>query len=206
MRLIYVFPIATIILLWSLWIGQQSRSESAPGGTEAQAKVTSTEPLPSFARTVVARCRAKGSDARLRSIADQAARIAEATFPKREHQEAFLLMVCIESRFDNSVRSKVGAIGYTQIMPDLAKAFAEECKMGNLDVSDLSDGEINLTLGACIFKGLLFNVDGNVALALSGYNSGPNSPTTKKLSKLVPGNQETMSYIALFYQLKESIK
>lgn len=184
----------------------KSGSAIAPAIHAAAPAVADVVPLASFAGRVVMHCRAKGSSAKLSSVANQTARIAEATFTRREHQEAFLMMVCIESRFDNSSRSKVGAVGYSQLMPALIPQFATDCGLGEMTAQDAQDGEMNLRLGACVFKQLLEKFDGNVALALSGYNSGPDSPTTKKLTRLVPGHPETNGYLASFYVLHEQMK
>lgn len=186
--------------------GYFQRSEGAPTVHGPQAIAPAVESLSAFASRVATQCKAKGSSGRIQAVSEQIAHIAQASFQTREGQEAFILMVCIESRFDNSVRSKVGAIGYTQVMPALVPSFSKDCGLGELSAADASDGEINLRLGACVFSDLLSQFDGNVALALAGYNSGPASPTTKKLGRLIPGNTETMGYVATFYELKESLK
>jgi soluble lytic murein transglycosylase-like protein len=144
-------------------------------------------------------CGTKLSAARKQLLANQIDRIAKIYLNKESHIQAFIGLLCIESKFDNTARSKVGAVGIAQIMPKFASYFSEECKLGSMDAADLADTEVNLMVGACHFSKLVEALDGNIALALSGYNSGMESETTKRLAKLAEGHQETMSYIAKFY-------
>lgn len=206
MRSLVITVVTAILFGLGVRYYNQSGSESAPTINAETKAAEPAQPLAIFAGRVVTQCRATGTEARLSILTRQITKVAEETFSKREHQEAFMMMVCIESKFDNSLRSKVGAVGYTQLMPALIPQFAVDCGLGKMVAADAQDGETNLRLGACVFRQLLEKFDGNVALALSGYNSGPDSPTTKKLGRLVPGHQETMGYIATFYQLKEEMK
>lgn len=159
-------------------------------------------PMDLFVLKVMDTCKAQLSDARKKLLAGQIARISQ-RFSDRQHQEAFVLLVCIESKFSNSVRSKVGAMGLTQVMPKYAQAFAQECGLGKIDLKDMDDAEVNLTVGACYFNSLLTKFDGSVTLALAGYNSGPDSSTTKNLKALKEGHNETMGYISKFSYLRE---
>jgi soluble lytic murein transglycosylase-like protein len=78
-----------------------------------------------------------------------------------------------ESAFDPRATSPVGASGLMQLMPATARETAQK-----LDVSYPSDGlydpEFSIELGTTYFRQLLDNFDGNVELALAGYNGGPN--------------------------------
>lgn len=144
-------------------------------------------------------CGNKLSEARKNILSQQISRIANQWLHNPQHVQAFIGLLCIESKFDNTARSSVGAVGIAQIMPKYASYFAEECGLGKADASDLQDTEINLTIGACHFSKLIESLNGNIALALSGYNSGQDSETTKRLSKLAEGHPETMAYISKFY-------
>jgi membrane-bound lytic murein transglycosylase MltF len=158
--------------------------------------------LESFSEKLWVTCRASASEYRKGILLKQAVRAAQEAFSERSQQESFLLLICIESKFNPTAKSKAGALGLTQVMPKYASEFAGSA----VSPEDLLDAEVNLSIGAKQFKALLDQFEGNVALALSGYNSGAHSPTTKGLAKLVPGHTETMAYVAKFYTLKEEMK
>lgn len=159
-----------------------------------------------FTAQLLKTCRAELSEVRAKITVDQIVRITRANFERRDQQESFLFLICIESKFNGLAHSKAGAVGFTQIMPKYADYFTKKCGLGKLGKDDLLDSEINLTLGACLFHDLLQRFDGNVALALSGYNSGPESDTTKKLDQLQTGSTETSGYLAKFLVLQEKMK
>jgi len=78
-----------------------------------------------------------------------------------------------ESSFDTRARSWAGARGLMQLMPATAKEWA-----GRLGVSDapekLYDPDYSIHMGTSYFANVLRRMDGNVELALAGYNGGPN--------------------------------
>lgn len=155
---------------------------------------------------VMATCRPRLSDARRTILAEQIGRVATRGFGERTHRQAFIALLCIESNFASDTPSSVGALGIAQVMPQYAKEFARECGLGALGDKDIHDTETNLRLGACRFRALLIHFDGNVALALAGYNSGAASSTTRKLSGLGTGAEETSGYLAKHYVLTQSMK
>ncbi len=77
-------------------------------------------------------------------------------------------LVHTESEFKRTAVSRVGAIGYTQVMPGTAK----DLKPGT-SRSDLFDGLTNLQIGFKYLKSLIDHYDGDVRLALTAYNRGP---------------------------------
>ncbi len=77
-------------------------------------------------------------------------------------------LVHTESEFKRTAVSRVGAIGYTQVMPGTAK----DLQPGTTR-SDLFDGSTNLQLGFKYLKSLIDHYDGDVRLALTAYNRGP---------------------------------
>ena len=77
-------------------------------------------------------------------------------------------LVHTESEFKRTAVSRVGAIGYTQVMPGTAK----DLKPGT-SRSDLFDGATNLQLGFKYLKSLIDHYDGDIRLALTAYNRGP---------------------------------
>lgn len=145
-------------------------------------------------------CGSSLSPARKLVVAQQISRIG-GVYLHGEELDAYVGLLCIESKFDPAARSSRGAVGIAQLMPRYAMEFAEECGLPNLTEADVGDTETNLTISACHFANLLRIFDGNVALALSGYNSGQDSKTTKQLARLVDtgAQTETTGYIAKFY-------
>ena len=82
-------------------------------------------------------------------------------------------MIQIESAGDPYAVSKVGARGLMQIMPAtgeyIAGILGEEWK----GVDSLFDIDLNIRFGVWYFRFLLDKFEGNVKLALAGYNFGP---------------------------------
>ena len=77
-----------------------------------------------------------------------------------------------ESAFDLAATSSAGARGLMQLMPGTARDTA--VKLGVDFASDkLYDPDYSLRLGTAYFAHVLELFDGNVELALAGYNSGP---------------------------------
>jgi hypothetical protein len=169
-------------------------------------KVETPKPmLGSFVLQVMDEAGAKLSEVHRAAIADQIVAVAEHTFDSREQQEAFVLLVAIESKFNPKAKSTVGAIGLAQVMPKYAQEFATACGLGELETGDLEYPAVNLKVGACQFQRLLETHNGSIPLALAGFNSGMHSPTVKRLAGLAAGNPETDSYIAKFAVLRAKL-
>ena len=78
-----------------------------------------------------------------------------------------------ESAFDPRATSPVGARGLMQLMPGTAREVSG--KVGMAYAPDrLYDPQVSVRLGSTYFKEVLDGFDGNVELALAGYNGGPN--------------------------------
>lgn len=203
-RLILVIALALSVLL-AIRISLQEDAKEVIQERETQEQEAKLVPLEEFSLKVMNTCKAKLSEARMQVMSKQIARVAEEKFKERSHQEAFLLLICIESKFNDTAKSKAGAIGLTQLMPQYAQEFADRCSLGKITKEDLLDAEMNLRIGACNLKTLIKKFDGNVSLAFAGYNSGANSPTTKKMAKLIEANIETANYVAKYSILKETL-
>ncbi len=145
------------------------------------------------------------SPARRAVIADQMVRIAMSHDVPHEYREAFIGVVCLESRFNTEAKSTAGALGLAQIMPQYAQNFANLCKMGTLAPDDVRDPEVNLRLGACLYFNLLDHFQGNRVLAGAAYNSGMDSKTTKAIGKLSTGHPETSGWLTKFFALDEQL-
>src|ERR1041385_3213301 len=88
-----------------------------------------------------------------------------------------------ESKYDTDASSHAGAKGLMQLMPDTAKRF--HC-------DDLTDAACNVEAGTKYLKFLLKRFDGDVALALAGYNAGEGS--VDKYDG-IPPYKETQNYV-----------
>ena len=94
-----------------------------------------------------------------------------------------LEVIAIESRFDPAATSPKSARGLMQLMPATASRFG---------VEDLSDPVQNLRGGMAYLRWLLIRFDGDLRLALAGYNAGEGA-----VSRFdgIPPYPETQRYV-----------
>ncbi len=78
-----------------------------------------------------------------------------------------------ESAFDPRATSPVGARGLMQIMPTTGTDMASRLNV-RYPADGLYDPEFSIELGSAYIKQLLKGFDGNIELAVAGYNGGPN--------------------------------
>jgi soluble lytic murein transglycosylase-like protein len=90
-----------------------------------------------------------------------------------------------ESRYKMDARSGAGAQGLMQMIPATAKRF-------NCD--NAYDPQANVTAGAKYLRWLLERFDGDVALALAGYNAGEGA--VDKYNG-IPPYSETQNYVRI---------
>ena len=104
---------------------------------------------------------------------------------ERHEVDGLLLaaMVEAESGFDPHAVSPRGALGLMQVMPDTAAQFT---------VLEPLNPATNLEIGARYMSQLLTEFDGDVALALAGYNAGPGNVARYGG---VPPFRETRAYV-----------
>jgi soluble lytic murein transglycosylase-like protein len=88
-----------------------------------------------------------------------------------------------ESKYKNEAVSHVGAQGLMQLMPATAKRFG--CENSN-------DAESNINAGVKYLRVLLKRFDGDVTLALAGYNAGEGNVDKYEG---VPPFGETQNYV-----------
>lgn len=92
-------------------------------------------------------------------------------------------LIRVESGFDSKAVSRKGAIGLMQLMPQTA---------AQLGVRNAFDIEENLRGGTAYLRQLLDRFQGDVRLALAGYNAGPGAV---ERHRGVPPFEETTEYI-----------
>lgn len=188
-------------------LGFKSGLDNAPPG---ETVIVAGKPLPpyddtadrEFVAEMMFRCRADLSPGKTEILRNQIARIARKRIEGRDAQQAFVYILCIESRYNQAAKSSVGAVGIAQVMPKYTADFAKDCGLGEIKPEDALDTEMNLTLGACFFNKLVKET-GNVYLASAAYNAGASSNSVKNLKALSAGAPETMAYVAKIAILKE---
>jgi soluble lytic murein transglycosylase-like protein len=106
---------------------------------------------------------------------------------EREGVDPRLLHAVIwqESKYKNEAVSHVGAQGLMQLMPATAKRF---------NCADLNDAESNVEAGTKYLRFLLKRFDGDVTLALAGYNAGEGNVDKYEG---VPPFDETQAYVRI---------
>ncbi len=113
------------------------------------------------------------------------ARLVHSLAPKYKLDPSLVLAVVeAESNFNPQARSPKDAQGLMQLIPSTAQRFG---------VKDVWDPEQNLNGGMAYLRWLLDHFDGDVKLALAGYNAGEGAV---QRHGGVPPYQETQSYVA----------
>lgn len=90
-----------------------------------------------------------------------------------------------ESAFKKKAISHKGASGLMQLMPDTATRFG---------VKDIYDPQQNIDAGVKYMRWLLDRFEGDLSLALAGYNAGEGA--VKKYGNKIPPYRETKNYVA----------
>ncbi len=81
-------------------------------------------------------------------------------------------MIRQESLYRVDAVSPAGAVGLMQLMPETARRTARYWKLANPAPGDLLDPAVNVSLGAARLRMLLDRFDGQIPVALAGYNAG----------------------------------
>lgn len=90
--------------------------------------------------------------------------------------DLLLALVSTESSGRAGARSPVGALGLTQVMPATARGEAVRLGLPDAGSLDLLEPTLNLRLGAAYLADRLAQFQGDEALALAAYHSGPAGP------------------------------
>ena len=115
---------------------------------------------------------------------DQVARWVKLLAPEYDLDPRLVLaLIDVESGFDPAARSPRGAVGLMQLMPATAKRFG---------VSNRLDPMQNLRGGMAYLRWLLDRFDGDLDLALAGYNAGEGAVDRHGG---IPPYRETRAYV-----------
>ncbi|MGB8953827.1 MAG: lytic transglycosylase domain-containing protein [Tumebacillaceae bacterium] len=82
-------------------------------------------------------------------------------------------LIRVESKFDASNTSHVGAVGLMQLMPETADWIAQQSGIPYHGEQDLSNPETNIKLGTWYIAYLTKQYQGNSVMAVAAYNAGP---------------------------------
>ena len=95
--------------------------------------------------------------------------------PNDEYAPLIHAIVKQESGFAPTALSKVGAVGFMQLMPATAKLVAKEIGIPYNKNSLAGDIKYNVRLGTFYIKKLIDRFEGSEMLAIASYNAGPNA-------------------------------
>ena len=117
--------------------------------------------------------------------------------------DAALLAAVIyrESKFDPAARSRSGAIGLMQLLPDTAKGIAVHTGGNAFRVDDLYDPEINVRYGSWYLRHLLRKY-GDEETALAAYNAGQTNVDRWRARGVGIQFAETRHYVRRVEELK----
>ncbi len=92
---------------------------------------------------------------------------------QRFNVDKYLVMgvISAESGFDHKAQSHKGAMGAMQVKEDTAIWCNEHFAL-NLDMSNLYDPSVNITIGCAYLEYLIDMFDGDAYVALAAYNAG----------------------------------
>lgn len=86
-------------------------------------------------------------------------------------------IIRVESNFKSNPRSKKGAIGIMQIMPDTAEWLFEREGFRSFKLADLDNPEKNIDVGTKYLDLLNSQFKQNTAQVIAAYNAGPGNVT-----------------------------
>ena len=95
-------------------------------------------------------------------------------YSKKNNLDPFLVAAVIknESGFRIEAKSKPGAVGLMQIMPDTGKWIANEMGIQNFQMAKLAEAETNIRMGCWYLSELEYEFGHNRVLMLTAYNAG----------------------------------
>jgi soluble lytic murein transglycosylase-like protein len=93
-------------------------------------------------------------------------------------------IMTVESQHNAKAKSKKGAYGLMQLMPETARRF---------NVKDKNDPKQNILAGSKYLRELLDLFNGNLKLSLAAYNAGP--AVVQNYRNTIPPYRETIQYV-----------
>jgi soluble lytic murein transglycosylase len=119
------------------------------------------------------------------------------------HLDPALLAAVIyqESKFEADARSRSGAIGLMQLLPDTAEGIAVHTGGTRFRIADLYDPEINVRYGAWYLRHLIEKY-GDERTALAAYNAGQDNVDRWRASGRGIEFWETRHYVGRVEELK----
>ena len=111
-------------------------------------------------------------------------------------------VIYAESKFHSDARSRSGAIGLMQLLPETAKGIAAHTGGTRFEVSDLTNPELNVRYGAWYLRHLIDKY-GDERTALAAYNAGQDNVDRWRAENRGIAFPETRHYVRRVEHLKE---
>lgn len=200
-KVVLLVAAVTVVVIGSSELRPSARASSTPGPMQREQIVGD------HVMRLIKIVQPDLSVARRQILARTFVRVTGDVLENEEQARYFAILVAIESRFNPAVTSSAGAVGLSQLMPGTAAEFGKLCGITDFKRDDLFDPELNLTIGACVFRALLGAYKGNLASVLVAYNAGGASLSMKQLQSLSNiSNDETPRYVTRFMYLEQMTK
>ncbi len=82
-------------------------------------------------------------------------------------------IIRVESNYKTDLRSKKGAIGLMQLMPDTAGWIIEKAGYSKETMRALERADVNIEIGSWYLRSLFNQFSGNEIAVIAAYNAGP---------------------------------
>lgn len=106
-------------------------------------------------------------------------------------------VIAAESNYNPNARSNKGAVGLMQVMPDTGRRYGVKEK-------ELKLPEKNIRAGAQYLADLIEMFDGDLKLALAGYNAGENA--VLRHGRKIPPFAETQAYVPRVLRFYDTLR
>lgn len=202
------WQLAVIMAVCVFGVCATSTTGSIPPNSAQTAQDRDTE-LGTLVLSLINVANPKLSPARKQIITRTFVRVTKDILEKQEDRREFAFVILAESSYNPDINdSSAGAVGLSQLLPQYGREFSARCRVPAFTTDDLRrDVELNLTVGACLFRYLTDQFNGNAALAHAAYIAGANSLAVKQLQQLNNvTDPDVAKYLAKFFYLKEATK
>jgi soluble lytic murein transglycosylase-like protein len=106
-------------------------------------------------------------------------------------------VIAAESNYNPNAVSEKGAVGLMQVMPDTGRRYGVQAK-------ELKQPQTNIRAGAQYLADLIAMFDGDLKLALAGYNAGENA--VLRHGRKVPPFAETQAYVPRVLRFYDTLR